>query len=143
MTAAVGYLEWHRSRKCGGKVPYTAQHIARNAATALGWKGRGGLTPYPCPYCEHWHVGHDRKERTMQKPSVGRIVHYVSRGSADGEFESECRAAIVTAAPSDPDVERAIDLAVFGSQGVHFNPTCEHDEASKAGGTWHWPERVE
>ena len=34
---------------------------------------------------------------SMQSPSVGRIVHYVSRGSADGHYPQACRAAIVTA----------------------------------------------
>lgn len=31
-----------------------------------------------------------------QLPAVGRIVHYRSRGSADGVFKAECRAAIIT-----------------------------------------------
>lgn len=31
-----------------------------------------------------------------QTPSVGRIVHYQSRGSADGHFRPEPRAAIIT-----------------------------------------------
>lgn len=32
----------------------------------------------------------------MQKPSVGRVVHYVSYGTPGGEYQSECRAAVVT-----------------------------------------------
>jgi hypothetical protein len=32
-----------------------------------------------------------------QTPTVGRIVHYTSRGSADGVFRPEPRAAIITA----------------------------------------------
>ena len=30
------------------------------------------------------------------KPSVGRIVHYVSYGTLGGEYGKECRAAVVT-----------------------------------------------
>lgn len=30
------------------------------------------------------------------KPSVGRIVHYVSYGTPGGEYESKCRSATVT-----------------------------------------------
>lgn len=30
------------------------------------------------------------------RPAVGRVVHYTSRGSADGVFAPLCRAAIVT-----------------------------------------------
>lgn len=32
-----------------------------------------------------------------QQPSIGRVVHYESRGSKDGHFRSEPRAAIITA----------------------------------------------
>ena len=31
-----------------------------------------------------------------QKPSVGRVVHYVSFGTPGGEFTAQCRAAIIT-----------------------------------------------
>lgn len=104
------------------------------------------------------------------KPSVGRIVHYVSRGSADGVFESMCRAAIVTDVPSDAG-DSPVGLAVFHRDGLLFaqgitynepgetagNPDCPDKEghgtpfrycacgwieAAPIGGTWHWPERV-
>jgi len=56
---------------------------------------------------------------TEQKPSVGRIVHYVSRGSADGKYAPE---------------------------GMFFNRQVTHGEpkpdGSHEGGSWHWPERV-
>ena len=103
------------------------------------------------------------------KPSVGRIVHYVSRGSADGAYESECRAAIITAVRGDSDV---VDLAVLNPTGLFFDcgtsyhdgkghpgsPDCPDNaihggpfrycpcgwtEDAKRGGTWHWPERVD
>ncbi len=78
-----------------------------------------------------------------QQPSVGRIVHYVSYGTppaADGAqaYTSECRAAIVTEA----DTSDTVGLMVANPTGLFFNRTVVHDENGKAGGTWHWPERV-
>ncbi len=72
---------------------------------------------------------------TEQKPSVGRIVHYTSRGSADGAFVPECRAAVVASVIND----QMLDLVVLNPTGVYFNSACQ-DEDEKCGGTWHWPE---
>lgn len=71
------------------------------------------------------------------KPSVGRIVHYVSFGTPRGEFVSTCRAAIV----AEVDTESTLALAVVNPTGMFFN-TCQQDEGEKRGGTWHWPEKV-
>ena len=115
-----------------------------------------------------------------QKPSVGRIVHYVSYGTPGGEYTSQCRAAIVTEVPTDdewfaqsgPGTPK-VGLCVLNPTGQFFNrgveyhdggetpgkPDCPNDhaampfrycpepgcgwqEASRKGGTWHWPERV-
>lgn len=93
-----------------------------------------------------------------QKPSVGRIVHYVSRGSADGAYTPECRAAVIaevgawvtvdTSKPSSYSTsegrpirrleqwwyEDAVALAVINPTGVFFNGAgpvaCKHDEPS-------------
>ena len=76
------------------------------------------------------------------EPSVGRIVHYVSYGTPGGEYQSECRAAIIAAVPTavwEGDAQ-PVDLVVLNPTGLFFN-RCPHDE-DKAGGTWHWPERV-
>ena len=101
------------------------------------------------------------------KPSVGRVVHYVSYGSPGGEYKSECRAAIVT----ETNTSDTVGLAVLNPTGVFFdrtvtyhdgsgNPgspdcTAPHDdgpfrycacgwsEPAFKGGTWHWPERVD
>ena len=105
------------------------------------------------------------------KPSVGRIVHYVSRGSADGQFPATCRAAVVTEL-ADPD-GHSLGLAVLNPTGMFFDrlipwdnaqgdpgypdcpsvpheqmpfrycPSCPWTEPHLVGGTWHWPERVE
>ena len=94
---------------------------------------------------------------TDQKPSVGRIVHYVSYGTPGGEYTSQCRAAIIAAVAGDPDglgdPTDSCDLVVLNPTGLFFN-RCEYDEGgtsdtpgaptarSYRGGTWHWPERV-
>ncbi|HYS41961.1 MAG TPA: hypothetical protein VEO01_40605 [Pseudonocardiaceae bacterium] len=88
-----------------------------------------------------------------QRPSVGRVVHYVSHGSPvrpDGTqaFTSVCRAADVTevADPNFGEGETRVGLMVKNPTGLFFHSLadggCEHDEDTKAGGTWHWPERV-
>lgn len=92
---------------------------------------------------------------TDQKPSVGRIVHYVSYGTPGGEFRSQCRAAIVTEVSTVyADV---IGLVALNPTGMFFHSLadggCTQDEGDQGdispagvpaykGGTWHWPERV-
>lgn len=76
---------------------------------------------------------------TAMRPSVGRIVHYVSYGTpGDGEY-GKCRAAVVT----ETDTSETVALAVLNPTGLFFDRTVVHDETAKVGGTWHWPERVE
>lgn len=90
-----------------------------------------------------------------QKPSVGRIVHYVSYGTPGGEYSSTCRAAIVAGVPEgallpvgdgarvemwDSDAV-VVDLVVMNPAGLFFNRSPQ-DEVDRRGGTWHWPERV-
>jgi len=84
----------------------------------------------------------------VQKPSVGRIVHYVSYGTPGGEFKPEHRAAIITAVrevePVDGEDSAVVqvDLCVLNPSGFFFNTNVRHDEEAELGGTWHWPERV-
>jgi hypothetical protein len=85
------------------------------------------------------------------KPSVGRIVHYVSYGTPGGEYGKECRAAIVTqvVGPAlDPvTLQESTDsyvvgLCVLNPTGQFFNPSViQMENPSHDGGTWHWPER--
>lgn len=72
----------------------------------------------------------------MPKPVVVDRVHYVSMGHSLGTYSSTCRAAIVT----DVKNETTVSLAVFSGKGLWFYEDVTFDE-SKAGGTWHWPER--
>lgn len=90
------------------------------------------------------------------KPSVGRVVHYVARGSADGVFPAVCRAAIVTEVVPLEGKEAAlaeveswgegqrcrVGLAVLHPDGLLFAKAIHQDEHSKLGGSWHWPEQV-
>lgn len=95
---------------------------------------------------------------TEPKPSVGRIVHYVSHGSpvqSDGSqvYISQCRAAIIAevypaagggllSGGEVQEVEaQQCALAVLNPTGMSFHDAAQ-DEDERAGGTWHWPERV-
>jgi hypothetical protein len=91
-------------------------------------------------------------EQRMSQPSVGRMVHYVSRGSADGVFPPACRAATVTEVGEDGNV----GLCVQNPTGLFFHPLADRGGVEHAGGgtgpdlgcggaqagTWHWPDRV-
>lgn len=89
----------------------------------------------------------------MSKPSVGATVHYVSFGTPGGEYQSQCRAAVVTevvplegteAAQAeienwDDDQRCRIGVAVLNPTGLFFNTGLHQDEREHRGGTWHWP----
>lgn len=84
------------------------------------------------------------------KISVGRIVFYKARGSADGKFPSKDRAAIVTDVRiveipfldengekrSGPLVKEQVRLAVLNPEGLFFSDWL--DEGIN-GGEWSWP----
>lgn len=74
--------------------------------------------------------------RTHQKPTIGRIVHYRSRGSADGVFKPECRAAVVT----EVGTIFCVSLAVLNPSGMFFDADVTHigQGEKAAGGSWHW-----
>ena len=74
------------------------------------------------------------------KPSVGRIVHYVSYGSPGGEYGKECRAAVITEVQGDP--RTSVGLCVLNPTGQFFNRAVPHDDGH-SGGSWHWPKRVD
>ncbi|AAK94404.1 hypothetical protein Mx8p69 [Myxococcus phage Mx8] len=80
----------------------------------------------------------------MQKPSVGRVVHY--QGADDPP-----RAAIVTATypENDPASTTArfpygpdyVDLCVFNPDGTSFARAVKFSESPDLG-CWSWPPRV-
>jgi hypothetical protein len=53
-----------------------------------------------------------------------------------------CRAAIITEVPEYPEFHEDVSLAAINPTGMFFNENVRHDEIGKAGGTWHWPERM-
>lgn len=70
---------------------------------------------------------------------IGRVVHYVSLGSADGYYPSACRAADVT----ETDVDHEIaGLFIKNPEGVHFHSLAKggvSEDPDGAPGTFHWP----
>lgn len=98
-----------------------------------------------------------------QQPSIARNVHYESRGSKDGRFRSEPRAAIITAVhwsdtageedwkgevqesrQSDEQAEQyiaSVSLAVLNPTGLFFDEYVPYSEAPKPG-HWSWPPRI-
>jgi hypothetical protein len=72
-----------------------------------------------------------------QKPTVCRMVHFVSYGTP--ACESGCQAAVIT----ETTTWDTVGLAVLSPFGATFVRTIAHDEAGKAAGTWHWPERTD
>lgn len=72
-------------------------------------------------------------------PFIGESVHYVSRGSADGVFVPQHRAAVITELAGDGDVSH-VSLCILNPTGLFFDAIVPHDEEQKAPGTWHWIE---
>ena len=81
------------------------------------------------------------------RPSVGRIVHYVAYGTPGGEFPAGvCRAAVIT----EVDDDGVVGLCVTNPTGLFFNRGVRYDFPNPGElpmrnvepGTWHWPERV-
>lgn len=68
----------------------------------------------------------------MQKPSVGRVVHYVSYGTPGGEYPKACRAAVVTALePGQPGIDKdRVSLCVLNPEGMFFNQHVKYDDGS-------------
>ena len=75
----------------------------------------------------------------MSAPRVGTIVHYVSYGTPGGEYESTCRAAVVTALGAEvPHGETIVSLAVLNPTGCFFNQGVRESQTDHHGGTWHY-----
>ena len=76
-----------------------------------------------------------------QQPSVGRIVHYQSHGSPNGQHKSEPRAAIITAVGPVIDDKVTVDLCVMNPSGLFFDRGTQFSETPEPG-CWSWPPRV-
>lgn len=75
----------------------------------------------------------------MVKPTVGRIVYYKARGSADGVFPKVDRAAIVTDVrehePTSTPACYDVRLCVMNPEGLFFTDWLEQGQE---GGQWDW-----
>lgn len=49
-----------RRRACARKHSFTRDKAIRLAASRSRTSGEQ-LHAYPCAFCEHWHIGHDRR----------------------------------------------------------------------------------
>ena len=81
-----------------------------------------------------------------QKPSIGRIVHYMSRGSKDGVFQPMLRAAIITGLYYElpdsngiSDVSDEVDICVINPDGMFFNKNVKFGGEL---GQWSWPLKI-
>lgn len=74
------------------------------------------------------------------KASIGQIVHYVTRGSADAVYPPLHVPLLITQIFD----ERGQQIAgwTFSGGGLRYEGIVGYDE-SAAIGTWHWPERVD
>ena len=81
----------------------------------------------------------------MDKPSVGRIVHYVAYGTPGGEFPAGiCRAAVITEVEdpviwdgdhvtSLPQGSPRVGMCVLNPTGLYFNRGIPYDEQKAPG----------
>lgn len=74
-------------------------------------------------------------------PTVARIVHYQSLGSADGQFPPEARAAIITAVHEPGYSKSNVSLAVINPTGI-FLPLSVPFADEPTAGHWNWPPRT-
>ena len=76
-------------------------------------------------------------------PTVGRIVHYRSRGSADGCIPPEARAAVVSEVSGESS--HLVGLVVLNPSGLFFHSLADGGvpfSADGVPGTWSWPPRA-
>jgi hypothetical protein len=73
------------------------------------------------------------------KPSIGRIVHYVSYGTPGGEYGKECRAAIITEVHTAVDIPdgpgATVGLCVLNPGGQFFNHAVQHHHGGETPGS--------
>ncbi len=76
----------------------------------------------------------------MNKPTVGRIVHYQSYGTPGGEYTPQPRAAIITEVNEPVGTEMRVGLCVLNPTGQFFNRDVAYAEKPTPG-CWNWPPR--
>lgn len=77
----------------------------------------------------------------MKRPTIGRVVHYVSN-TIVREGGTAHRAAIVTEESTEgaEEVVNAVGLAILNPEGMWFKRSVPQDRAGQTPGTWHWCE---
>jgi hypothetical protein len=73
------------------------------------------------------------EKNAVQCPTVGRVVYYKSRGSADGKYPKLDRAAMVTQVVDADNL--IIGLCVLNPTGMFF---IEEVKNGQEGGMWDW-----
>lgn len=71
------------------------------------------------------------------EPTIGRIVHYQSYGTPNGEYLPEPRASIITEVHDN----QTVGLCVLNPTGQFFNREVPFAEEPTPG-HWNWPPRV-
>lgn len=89
----------------------------------------GEETLAPLTDAEKNPTGYKEVKKIM--PTVGRIVYYKTRGSADGVYPPTIFAAIITNVRPD----YTVDLCTFGTNGLRFEMEVFNGEAP---GEWDW-----
>jgi hypothetical protein len=75
----------------------------------------------------------EASSEVRQNLAIGRSVHYVSRGSADGVFPPTCRASVINEV-QDANYGEA-SMTVFNPGGLFFTESLKH---GKEPGQWHF-----
>lgn len=68
-----------------------------------------------------------------RKPYLTESVHYQAHGSANGQYPSVCRAALITEVHEGPTAA----VTVFNPTGMFMHPAMPHDE-HRSPGSFHW-----
>lgn len=76
----------------------------------------------------------------MQKPTIGRIVHYQRYGTPGGDHKAEPSPAVITKVEDDGET---CHLFVMNPSGSYFNKTPYAGDAEVKPGHWNWPPRYE
>lgn len=81
------------------------------------------------------------------KPTIGRIVHYVTTFVDSGKtaerpaiITAVVRPAIITAVETDSEEEK-VSLTVFHNNAIEHVHGIPNDEGEMPIQTWHWPPR--
>lgn len=83
-----------------------------------------------------WVEGAEFETAAAPTPFIGQMVHYQSHGSADGKYQPEPRAAIVTEVSEF--TLGAVGLCVLNPTGQFFNQHVEFAEEPTPG-HWNFP----